>query len=136
MSIHLLQTRRLCHGYFGHLHVQDHNGTHVDIPIFCSRTDVFNTHLLYRYVTLSNIQSNASVGLLGNTTFISAGAVKPSLAEDTDANQCSLGELYRIGKRGGPFIATNADIPGPAIYVRLILGLLSACATAFRLHLG
>lgn len=71
-----------------------------------------------RYVTLSNIQSNASRGLLGNTTFISAGAVRPSAAEDTDANQCSLGELYRIGKRGGPFIATNADIPTASVYVR------------------
>ena len=68
-------------------------------------------------MTLSNIQSNASRGLLGNTTFLSAGAVKPAAAEDTDANQCSLGELYRVGKRGGPFIAINADIPHPSIYV-------------------
>ncbi|DBA84773.1 TPA: hypothetical protein ACH3X1_005812 [Trebouxia sp. C0004] len=69
-----------------------------------------------RYVTLSNILSNASIGLLGNTTFISSGAVMPAASEGTDANQCSLGELYRIGKRGGPFIAINADIPTASVY--------------------
>nr|QOL01286.1 putative extracellular protein TR9_087 [Trebouxia lynnae] len=69
-----------------------------------------------RYVTLPNIQSNASIGMLGNTTFISAGAVMPAASESTDANQCSLGDLYRIGKRGGPFIATNADIPTASVY--------------------
>ena len=70
-----------------------------------------------RYVTLSNIQSNATRGLLGNTTFVSAGAVKPGVAESTDANQCSFGELYRTGKRGGPFIAVPADIPTSSVYV-------------------
>lgn len=69
-----------------------------------------------RYVTLSNIQSNATRGLLGNTTFVSAGAVKPGVAESTDANQCSFGELYRTGKRGGPFIAVPADIPTSSVY--------------------
>ena len=78
-------------------------------------------HVLCRYVTLPNIQSNASRGLLGNTTFISAGAVMPAASESTDANQCSLGELYRIGKRGGPFIATNADIPTASVYVSVHL---------------
>ncbi|KAL3150830.1 hypothetical protein ABBQ32_000588 [Trebouxia sp. C0010 RCD-2024] len=69
-----------------------------------------------RYVTLANIQSNASQGLLGNTTFIPAGAVKPSAAASTGANQCSFGELYRTAKRGGPFIAQPADIPTASVY--------------------
>lgn len=73
--------------------------------------------LLSRYVTLANIQSNASQGLLGNTTFIPAGAVKPSAAASTGANQCSFGELYRTAKRGGPFIAQPADIPTASVYV-------------------
>ena len=68
-------------------------------------------------MTLSNIQSNASRGLLGNTTFIPAGAVKPSLAASTGANQCSFGSLYRTAKRGGPFIAQPADIPTASVYV-------------------
>ena len=70
-------------------------------------------------MTLFNIQSNASQGLLGNTTFISAGAVLPSAAESTDANQCSFASVYRSAKRGGPYIAQPADLPTSSIYVSL-----------------
>lgn len=45
----------------------------------------------------------------------------PAASEGTDANQCSLGELYRIGKRGGPFIAITADIPTASVYVSIHL---------------
>lgn len=54
--------------------------------------------MVSRYVTLSNIQSNASEGLLGNTKFVSAGAVLPSAAESTDANQCSFASVYRFAR--------------------------------------
>lgn len=82
-------------------------------------TDVF---LLNRYVTLSNIQSNATQGRLGNTTFISAGAMKPSAAASTGANQCSFASVYRSAKRGGPFIAQPADLPTSSVYVSPALG--------------
>lgn len=72
---------------------------------------------LSRYVTLSNIQSNASQGQLGNTTFLAAGAAQPLAAASTGANQCSFGSLYRNAKRGGPFIAQPADIPTASVYV-------------------
>ncbi|KAL0017780.1 hypothetical protein WJX77_011291 [Trebouxia sp. C0004] len=71
-----------------------------------------------RYVTLPNIASNASHGLEGSATLLSAGAVKPvQAANGSTANQCSFGETYRTAVRGGPFIAMNADIPTPSLYI-------------------
>lgn len=91
--------------------------TVMSLSIFVSIPVLATILLLSRYVTLSNIQSNASQGLLGNTTFISAGAALPSAAESTDANQCSFASVYRNAKRGGPYIAQPADLPTSSIYV-------------------
>lgn len=78
-------------------------------------------------MTLPNIASNASHGLEGSATLLSAGAVQPVLAANgSTANQCSFGETYRTAVRGGPFIGVNADIPSASLYVRL-LSVLVVC---------
>lgn len=84
-----------------------------------------------RYVTLPAVEGNASRGLIGNSTFLSAGASKPTVANSSDANECSLGETYRTGKRGGQYIGLTADIP----YWGLVPSSCTACLACHLLQL-
>lgn len=77
------------------------------------------TACCYRYVTLPAVEGNASRGLIGNSTFLAAGASKPTVSNSSDANECSFGETYRNGKRGGQYIALTADIPYSTLYVSI-----------------
>lgn len=91
-----------------------------------------------RYITLPAIEGNASRGLIGNSTFLSAGASKPTVANSSDANECSFGETYRTGKRGGQYIGLTADIPYSALFVSFSSSLIvsvtkiPSCIAALR----
>jgi len=61
-------------------------------------------YFLCRYLTLPAVEGNASRGLIGNSTFLSAGATKPTIGYSSNANQCSFGSTYRNAKRGGQYI--------------------------------
>ena len=71
-------------------------------------------------MTLPAVEGNASRGLIGNSTFLSAGASKPTVANSSDANECSFGETYRTGKRGGQYIGLTADIPYSGLVVSVL----------------
>jgi len=55
-------------------------------------------YFLYKYLSLptpsnmhtSSFEGNASRGLVGNSTFLSVGATKPTVGNKSDANQCPI----------------------------------------------
>ena len=71
-----------------------------------------------RYVNLTAVEAAAAAGTDAEAALIPAGAVEPTKNTDTGANACSFGEANRKAKRGGRWVATVADLPSPALYVR------------------
>lgn len=70
-------------------------------------------------MNLTAVEAAAKSGTDTEAALIPAGAVLPERNTDTGANACSFGGFNRKAKRGGRWVATVADLPSPALYVRI-----------------